>query len=262
MASTTAPYPRPLLWQMPSVMLLLEFDARMLRWTGKRHGAFEFASVALVPIGCFVFFLYNYDSEEKMVVASMLDSRIGGILLVLVHVFSLAFTSTWQASLFERHRLSIWPMMLWTSAFALLFSVLASATEMADALESIGGFEGARQALPQIVATSFFFALGQFFALLIVQSYGALAIAAIMSVGQMGSGLTSIVVARQWPGSLQASCCEPSATGTAVSSPYCSSAACTGCGCVARRAYTHRALALQMAPAAHIRGWEEGRGRR
>ena len=205
---------------MPSVMLLLEFDARMLRWTGKRHGAFEFASVALVPIGCFVFSLYNYDSEERAEVASMLDSRIGGILLVLVHVFSLAFTSTWQASLFERHRLSIWPMMLWTSAFALLFSALASATEIADALESIGGFEGARRALPQIVATSLFFALGQFFALLIVQSYGALAIAAIMSVGQIGSGLTSIVVAHQSLGSLQASFCEPSATGTAVSSPY------------------------------------------
>jgi drug/metabolite transporter (DMT)-like permease len=189
--------------KMPSVMLLLEFDARMLRWTGKRHGAFEFASVALVPIGCFVFSLYNYDSEERAEVASMLDSRIGGILLVLVHVFSLAFTSTWQASLFERHRLSIWPMMLWTSAFALLFSALASATEIADALESIGGFEGARRALPQIVATSLFFALGQFFALLIVQSYGALAIAAIMSVGQIGSGLTSIVVAHQSLGSLQ-----------------------------------------------------------
>ena len=173
----------------------------MLRWTGKRRAAFEFASVALVPTGMVLFFLYSYDSQERTEAASTFDARLGGFLLLVVHIFSEAFTSTWQESLFERHRLSIWPMMLWTSFFALLFSAATSAGELADSFEFM---RSTPSALPQIVATSIFFALWQFFVLLTIQRYGALAAAAIMSLGQVGSGLTSIVTYHQWLGSVQA----------------------------------------------------------
>merc|ERR1719486_537192 len=92
----------------------------------KSYKGFEYTSAMLVLMGTFFFLLYDDDKSQRADAAGQTSSSFGGVILLLIYIFSDAFTSNWQASMFEKYGLSIGPMMLWSSVFALLFGVAGS----------------------------------------------------------------------------------------------------------------------------------------
>ena len=181
--------------KMPPVMLLGYLVHN------KSYRGFEYTSAMLVLMGTFFFLLYDEDKQQKSEDDGQ-TSSFGGVCLLLIYIFSDAFTSNWQSSMFEKYGLTIGPMMLWSSIFALVFGIAGSFAT----LEVFGALDFMREnpsILQDIVVISIFSALGQFFVLFTIQHYGALSFAAIANVRQVLSALISIIYFQHVLNSLQ-----------------------------------------------------------
>ena len=182
--------------KMPPVMLLGYIVHN------KSYKGFEYTSAMLVLMGTFFFLLYDDDKSQRADAAGQTSSSFGGVILLLIYIFSDAFTSNWQASMFEKYGLSIGPMMLWSSVFALLFGVAGSFVSL-EVVGACAFIVDNPSIMQDIVVISVFSALGQFFVLYTIRSYGALSFAAIANVRQVVSALISIVYFQHVLNSLQ-----------------------------------------------------------
>ena len=166
---------------------------------GKSYRSFEYASALLVLLGDFFVLFYDADSDEEA--TSHIASSFRGVLLLLVYVVSDAFTSNWQASMFEQYVLRIGPMMLWLSLFGLGFSFvgfIASTLSFHDTYEMLTPGVGW-----DITATSLAFTIAQFFSLVLIERYGAVALAGVVSLRQVSPILIVTILSSHVLNSLQ-----------------------------------------------------------
>ncbi len=190
--------------KMPMVMLLGVFVP------GTTYRAFEYASALLVLMGSYFVVFYDADSAEAA--ASYRSSSFRGVMLLLVYVISDAFTTNWQATMFENYVLRVGPMMLWLSVFGLIFSLIgfvASTLSVAQPLDSLSATWGLGLSPDRgwvgwgIAETSLAFTIAQFFLLVFIKRYGAVALAGILSARQVAPLLYASVFSAHVLNSLQ-----------------------------------------------------------
>ena len=180
--------------KMPTVMMLGYIVP------GKSYRSFEYASALLVLLGVFFVLFYDGDSAEEA--TSPVASSFRGVLLLLVYVVSDAFTSNWQASMFEQYALRVGPMMLWLSFFGFALSLVGFIASTLSFHDTAGMLSNAGVGW-DVTATSIVFTIAQFLSLVLIQRYGAVALAGVMSARQVAPILFVTVFSSHVLNSLQ-----------------------------------------------------------
>ena len=155
------------------------------------YQAFEYTGAMLVLMGASLWLLYEEGAGAKHDSSFNNDDSVGGFILVVIYIAADAYASTWQGHVFSRGT-SIYPMFLWSNAWAVVFSALSSfgTSEFSDALAFLGRHPSAWYTLLVLSIVS---AFGNLFLLYTIQRFGPLAFASIATVRQLLSSIISII---------------------------------------------------------------------